>query len=433
MDVAVHVDDRLARHARIHRGLGDRRRDVAHQARIERRGDDVFGPERRPATVEGGCDLIGHLLARQIGQRLGGGDLHRLVDGRGLHVERAAEDEGEAEHIVDLVGVVRAARRHDGVGAHRMHVLGADLGIGVGHGEDDRLVGHARDHVAADDATGREPQEDVGADDGLGERARLGLPRVGLLPAVHQLLAALVDDALDVGDEDVLALDADGDEQIEAGQRRRARARAGQLDLADVLADDAQRIQNARRDDDRGAVLVVVEDGDVEQFLEAVLDDEAVGGLDVLEVDAAERGTEVTHRVDEGLDLLGGHAQVDGVDVGEALEQRRLALHHRLRCQRAQVAHAEDSRAVGNDGDEVALARVVVGGRRIIRDGAHRHRDARRVGQRQVALGRERLGRLNLELAGLAGGMELEGFLRRGAGLGEACGHGCCGLENAGG
>ena len=36
-----------------------------------------------------------------------------------------------------------------------------------------------------------------------------------------------------------------------------------QLDLLDVLADDLQRVQHRRADDDRGAVLVVVEDRDL--------------------------------------------------------------------------------------------------------------------------------------------------------------------------
>ncbi len=45
-----------------------------------------------------------------------------------------------------------------------------------------------------------------------------------------------------------------------------------------------------RRHDDRGAVLVVVEDGDVERLLQATLDLEAARGRDVLEIDAAESG-----------------------------------------------------------------------------------------------------------------------------------------------
>ena len=117
---------------------------VDDEARIERRGNDVLGPERRPPAVKGGRDLVGDLGAGELGQRLGRGDLHGVVDGRGLHVERAAEDEGKAQHVVDLVGVVGAPGRHDGVIAHGEDVLGRDLGIGVRHREDDRLGRHAR-------------------------------------------------------------------------------------------------------------------------------------------------------------------------------------------------------------------------------------------------------------------------------------------------
>jgi hypothetical protein len=40
-----------------------------------------------------------------------GGELHLLVIVARAHVERAAEDAREREHVVDLVRVVRAARR----------------------------------------------------------------------------------------------------------------------------------------------------------------------------------------------------------------------------------------------------------------------------------------------------------------------------------
>ena len=77
--------------------------------------------------------------------------------------------------------------------------------------------------------------------------------------------------------------------QVEAGERRGARARADQLDLADVLADDLQPVEHGRGRDDRRAVLVVVEDRDLHALAQLALDVEALGRLDVLEVDAAER------------------------------------------------------------------------------------------------------------------------------------------------
>ena len=140
--VGVHVDDRPARDAGVHRRLGDRDRHDMDQARIERRGDDVVAAEARPRAVIGGGDLVGHVLAREFGERMGGGDLHLHVDRLGAHVERAAEDVGKAEDVVDLVRIVRAAGGDDRVVARLPRVFGRDLGIGIGHGEDDRVRRH---------------------------------------------------------------------------------------------------------------------------------------------------------------------------------------------------------------------------------------------------------------------------------------------------
>ena len=85
------------------------------------------------------------------------------------------------------------------------------------------------------------------------------------------------------------------------------------------------------------------------------LDLEAARGGDVLEVDAAEAGGDHLDGLDDLVDVLGGQADRPGVDVGEPLEQRGLALHHRQRRARADVAEAEHGRAVGDDRDRVAL------------------------------------------------------------------------------
>ena len=354
--VLRHVGDRLARHAGIHRRLRHRRRHRRDQARIERHRHDVFRPVAQPAAGIGAVDLVGHVLARQLGQRLGGGDLHLLVDGAGAHVERAAEDVGEAQHVVDLVGIVAAAGGDDGVRAPR-HVLRRDLRIGIGHGEDDRLGRHRLHHLLGDRALDRQAEEHVGALHGLLQRARLGAHGMGALPLVHALGAALVDDALGVAQDGVLVRQAHRLHQLDAGDRGGARAVHHHLDVLDVAAGQMQRVDQAGGRDDGGAVLVVVEDRDVHQLAQALLDDEAFRRLDVLEVDAAEGRPEIAHAVDELVDVLGVDLEVDAVDVGEALEQHGLALHHRLAGQRAEVAQAEHGGAVGDHGDQVALDR----------------------------------------------------------------------------
>ncbi len=66
----------------------------------------------------------------------------------------------------------------------------------------------------------------------------------------------------------------------------------------------------------------------------------------------------------DGHDLVrvaGVQADREGVDAGELLEQHRLALHHRHRRARADVAEPEHGGAVGDDRDRVALDRVLEG------------------------------------------------------------------------
>jgi hypothetical protein len=48
------------------------------------------------------------------------------------------------------------------------------------------------------------------------------------------------------------------------------------------------------------------------------------------------------------------HLEVETVDIGEFLEEHRLALHHRLGGQRADIAEPQHGAAVGDHRDEVA-------------------------------------------------------------------------------
>ena len=202
-------------------------------------------------------------------------------------------------------------------------------------------------------AAGGEAEEDVGVVDHVGERARLRLLGVDRFPAVHQLFAPLVDDAFDVADEDVPALGAERDEQVERGERRRAGARADDLDLVEPLAGELERVGHRGRDDDRGAVLVVVEDRNAHAGLRLLLDLEAFGALDVLEIDAAEGRLQRDDDVDQLVDVGLVDLDVEDVDAGELLEQDRLAFHHRLAGERADGAEAEHRGAVGQHGDEI--------------------------------------------------------------------------------
>ena len=95
-------------------------------------------------------------------------------------------------------------------------------------------------------------------------------------------------------------------------------------------------------------------------------------------------GRQDLHGADDLLGVLGGEADREGVDPGEPLEQRRLALHHRQRRRGPDVAEPEHGRTVGDDSDRVALDRQPAHVLGALGDRSADSRHPRRVRHRQV-------------------------------------------------
>ena len=199
--------------------------------------------------------------------------------------------------------------------------------------------------------------------------------------------------------------------QFQAGDAGGAGAVADQFGILDRAPGEFERVDQAGRGDDGGAVLIVMEDRNVEQFAQLLLDDEAFRRLDIFEIDAAPSLAEKFHAIDELVRIFGRNFEIDGIDIGEALEQHRFAFHYWLRRQRAAIAEAEDSGAIGDHRDEIAFGGIVVGFGLVLGDGEHRHRDTRRISEREVALRRHRFGGDDFELARPALAVKQQGFL----------------------
>ncbi len=261
----------MAGDAARRRGLGHGGGDAQHQARIERRGDQA-------GLAEGGGDAggAGHLVGgRLLGQRrdgLDGGELHRLVDRGGADIERAPENIGEAQDIVDLVGIIRAPRAQHGVGAHRQGLFRQDFRMRIGERQDQRRRRHFRHHVGLEHAAGGQAQKHVGIGNDFGQGAGGGVLGKRFLQRVHQRVAALENHAVEVGDPNVFAPGAERNQQAQAGEGRRAGAGRDDLRLLDAFSGEFQAVGHGGADDDGGAVLVVVEHRDRQFFTQAALD-----------------------------------------------------------------------------------------------------------------------------------------------------------------
>ena len=341
---------------------------------------------------------------------MGGGEHHLLCDPGGAHVERAAEDERESEDVVYLVGIVGPSGGHDKVLARGDGQFVVDFGIGIGQREDHGPGGHCEQHLRRHAVGYREPDEDVGPGHRLGQGPRGRVASELRLVLVHTLGTARIEDALGVAHQDVLELRAEANVVIGAGDRAGAGARKDDLHVAKLLAHQFHGVQQRRAGDDGGAMLVVVEDRDAHGALQLFLDFEAFRGLDVFEVDAAERRLHQLAGADHLLGILGVQFDVEHIDVGEALEQDALALHNRLAGRGPDVAQAEHGGAVGDHAHEVALGRVVINQRRVAEDFETRHGHAGRIGQAQVALRAARFRGCDGDLARRFGGMVLERF-----------------------
>ena len=341
---------------------------------------------------------LGGRLARQRRDRRDRRLLHRLVDLARNDIESATKDVGKAEDVVDLIRIIGAAGADHRVRPGFKRKLRHDFRVRIGERHHQRVVRHLLEHLGLQHAAGRKAEENVGAGNRVSKRARAGVAGVDLLPAVHQCVAPLVDDPVDVADDDVVAARAKRDEKVERSERRRASAGANDLDLADPLACELERVDNCGGNNDRRSVLIVVEDGNAHAGLRLLLDLEAFGTLDVLEIDSAEGRFERDDDVDQLVDVQFRDLNVEDIDAGEFLEQNRLAFHHWLGGERADRAEAEHRCAIAKDRDQILARRV---DRRAMRIGRNRlawKGDAGRIGEREVALIGERLGGDNLQL-----------------------------------
>ena len=149
-------------------------------------------------------------------------------------------------------------------------------------------------------------------------------------PLIHRILAALIDHACAVDQHDILMRHAHCLDQFDTGNRRCTGTVRDNLDILHLAAGDVKRVDQTGGSDDGGAVLVVMEDRNLEPFAQLLLDDETFRRLDIFKIDAAKGRCQHGHRLDELIGVLGVNLEVDTINVGEFLEQDRLAFHYRL-------------------------------------------------------------------------------------------------------
>ena len=363
-------------HTGLDGGGGDGGGDTLHHVAIENAGHNVFRAQF-PARN-----------AARNGVR--GGQLHRLVDASGAHVQGTPENSRKRQHVVDLVGIVAPARRHNP--RPRGGFLRHDFRDGVGQRKDNRLRCHVPERLRRNQSRPGDADQNIrflqGDLDAAAQAAWIGGGRELRFRGIQIGPRAAIDDALPVANDDVFhpgVLQHHGD-----GRARRARAENHNPQSGERAARQARGVQQRRQHDHRRAVLVVVKDGNVQSFLQPPLDFKAARRGDVFEVDAAQTHREIGNGVDDFLGVLRAQANRVGVNAGKFLEQHRLAFHDGHRGFRADVAEAQHRRAVADYGDGIALDGQLPGFVVLLGDGGTHARHAGRVSHREGVPRRQR-------------------------------------------
>ena len=161
-------------------------------------------------------------------------------------------------------------------------------------------------------------------------------------------------------------------------------------------------------------MLVVVEHRNVHALGEFLLNVEALGRLDVFQVDAAQGGLHRRDDLDQLVRIAFGQFDVEHVHAGKLFEQAALAFHHRLGGQRADIAQAQHGGAVGDHAHQVGTGGEFSGLRGIGFDVQAGVSHARRVGQRQIALVGQGLGGGDGDLAFVGAAVVFAGRVAQG-------------------
>ncbi len=344
-DILVPVVDVDLRHTRLYGSASHSGGYGVDESGVEGFGDDVFGTELEVFGVVGQVDHFGYGLPRQLCNGVYGSEFHVFVDFGGSDIEGTAEDEGEADDVVDLVGEVAASGGHDDILPGGFGIGVGDFGVGVGHGKDNGVGGHGLEHGSIEDVAFAEAYEHIGTLHGLFE----GVDVFGggkFFFVVVKVVAVGANDTGAVEHDDVAFVGTQRHEEFGAGDGGSASAIDYDVDVLDFFANDVEGVDECSPADDGCAMLVVMHDGDVELFFESFFDFETFGGFDVFEVDATEGGRNGFDGFYKIVNIGLVDFDVEHVNVGKYFEEESFAFHDGFGGFGSNVAETEYGSAV---------------------------------------------------------------------------------------
>ena len=238
--IGVQINVALGR-TRCDSGTRDRDRNAWQKARIERLGDQIFGAKSQGFTLIGLSHLGRGGFTGQPGDCFDTGQFHGIVDVIGRHVQRTPENEGKTQHVVDLIGKIRAPRGDHRTRRGLARLIRHDFGRGIGQREDDRILGHSAHEIGRQKAWPRQPQKHICAFNRAGQSGGLfGQRKHHLLR--RKIGSAGMQDAIFVKNSDVFGWHAHLGQHGQAGNAGRPRAKPDNANIGGFLARNMQRV-----------------------------------------------------------------------------------------------------------------------------------------------------------------------------------------------
>ena len=234
--------------------------------------------------------FIGDFHFGQLSDGVDASQLHFFRNRGRANIKRPTENKREAEHVIDLVRIIRTTGSDDGVRTHLTGFFRHDFRCGVGQREDQRVFIHRWQPLGFQCTGGRQTEEHISADQRIFQCASVGLLGILGFGRLHVFFTADVDNAFGVADGNVFTLDTDFAPKIQTSDGGSTGTRHHHADFGDILLDDLEAVDQCRSGNNRGAMLIVVEDRDLHPLLEFALDVKTLRRFDVFQIDAAERG-----------------------------------------------------------------------------------------------------------------------------------------------
>ncbi len=129
-----------------------------------------MGAKRNIGFIVSHVHNIGHRCFRQLGKGFYCCQFHGFIDLLSPNIECTTKYIREAQHIIYLVRIITSAGGHNDIFSCFSRFFITDLRIRIGHGKNNRVLGHTLHHFAIQYTAFAEPDKNISILHSFGQR-----------------------------------------------------------------------------------------------------------------------------------------------------------------------------------------------------------------------------------------------------------------------